>query len=853
MPLHNVNWTQQQEHVALRYLPRQRSKRGRWRWLVGMMLVQAVATVGALLLMDRSPTISQATRDLYEWIRGAGVDWLEQGLFDAMIVAVAALVAVAVIALPVARYLAGRWTRGLGELHVAIQALARDDKLKPVAVRGVGEIDYLLVAFNEMAGRLLASRRELVKANDRLERRVADRTAQLERATELAQQASEAKSKFLATMSHELRTPLNGVNGSLSLLQDQPLDKKQAQIVRMGRLAGDALLNLINDILDFSAIEAGQLELADQPFELVKTLEQAVTIVSPMANQRRIDVTHRVDPDVADVYRGDPARLRQVLINLVNNAIKFTDAGYVDIHVSVDAQDPRRLCFAVQDTGIGMSQEGLAKLFNAFSQAGNDQSHERGGTGLGLMICKQLTGLMGGGIEVESEPGHGSTFRFTIAAEPVEQDAVPPPQAPVGQRLLLIETCQAVVRMVRGVLEPKGCRVEAVDHADAAARAITECGDQPYDLVLIGRDEHHASPDDVLQALRTNLSQRHRPRFVMLLTPEEELTFDATNVVTLHRPLITTELTRLLDDPAAGPAVDLVADKQPDDMFRGKRILVAEDNAINQFVITNTLESFGVTPDIVDNGEAAVEAVSARRYDLVLMDNLMPRMDGFTAARHIRELEAAGQIPGRVVIVALTANVASDDHDAYREAGMDACLAKPFDIARLREVMLEKIPDTPAAESDQEKPPQPPAPPAAGLIDLSHMRVMCNNNTDRLEALLGMTDEHFRKFKDELAAITPGSDPDTVRRLGHTIAGSAFQLNARPLAMAARALENAQLSDAEAAASRVVDLIDVCLEELKPLRAPGGVMGTLTDSARASGPAGPGTNSTDAPPDPPAS
>jgi len=813
-----INWATKRHHVGLNVLPRQRLRRVVWRWYLLLIAVQAVLMIACYAAMMRSarlPDIAAAAR------RIAIVDAHWEAVQPVLLVAATALAAAALTAatcLPVMHRTFGRWTGGLHRLHEAIRGLGHGAKPQPLPIGGADEIDYLLVSFNDMAAKLTANRQELIEANEHLEQRVGERTAMLARATHVAEKASEAKGQFLATMSHEIRTPLNGVIGALTLLDRMPMDARQSQIVRHGRLAADTLLHLINNILDFSAIESGQCELNDKPFELQQVIDEAFTILAPLAGRKRVDAVCRLASNVPAICRGDAGRLRQVLVNLLTNAVKFTDTGHVELGVTLDEEQPRRLRFDVRDTGIGIPKATIDRLFTRFSQAGNDPAHTRGGTGLGLAICRQIVALMHGEIGVESTEGRGSTFWFTAdladdTAQPSEPREADPPR-----RALVLDSSAPVASAIKALLETRLCAATTVTNAGQFDDVLTHCREGDYDLIVLGEGAttHTMNRAISLGLTDTRLAWLTWPDAAAAATPPDRVTV-------LHRPVRTGELLGAMrgSDAAAATEVNL-----PPPLRADIRVLLVEDNAINQFIGRELLESLGVTVDLAGDGEQAIAAIQSARYDLVLMDYFMPGMDGFTTTRRVRELEAAGVLPDRTPIVALTANVMRTDRDACCAAGMDGYLAKPIVPALLREAIVEHVEhaegQTGAGHTPHSTAPQSINTRDSEPINLDTLLALCRNDHDKLRLLLDTVEARFRDFKTQLSAIREQESDAEVQRLAHAIAGSALQCDAPALASAARDLEQTLGDRRTSAAQEVVRRLDQCLTQLERLPQPVG-------------------------------
>jgi len=739
------------------------------------------------------------------------------------------------------RWFRSRLMSDVDKFSAAVERVALGSYAVGIGELGLQELETLKLGFEDMVRNLKVAHHEL-EANVK---ELRESETRVRKQREVAEAATRTKSEFLANMSHEIRTPLNAVIGLSELALMGEVPERQAGYLRKIRNAGKVLLSVINDILDFSKIEAGKLEMEYVPFDVRDVFDGVADMFSPLVAEKGLELIISLPPDLPLRLVGDGLRLGQVLINLVSNAVKFTETGEVVVDVALDGMEDEhiRLRIEVRDTGIGIPEEKIEALFQSFTQADTSTTRQYGGTGLGLAICGRLVQMMDGSIEVRSTPGVGSTFSFTVrlGIGTLTELGAETAASPVGgRRVLVVEDNRTMrdhlIELMRSFsLVPQAAENGAVALEELRRAAPTE----PYDLVVMDWRMPVLDGIETAHAIRNDATLQGTPVIMLTAYGNDEVWQRATNAgirSLLLKPVKQSQLYNCILEAFGISSVEASASSRgslegTDAMnhCRGTRILLVEDNPINQQVAQETLEIADVLVEVAKNGEEAFLALERGRFDAVLMDVQMPVLDGYGATRairagalHLKSLETSVTLPfvkRRIPIIAMTAHALKGDRERCLEAGMDDYLTKPLDAERLFMVLAQWVDPSPAPAVSTRDVVEPLAgavtlPDAMPGLDLRRALSRVGGKVPFLIKLLTEFRRDNADMVDALRGTLREGDRRTANRAAHTLKGMALVFEASRLAQTSAALEAALEGDPSDGEASLVDAVDDALAEV---------------------------------------
>ncbi len=760
-----------------------------------------------------------------------------QELYSRLHAYYAVVAGIVVITVLVVVVLAGRlqrlFTEPLQELMHSIDKVRREKNYEVrVAKKSNDEFGCLIDGFNEMIKDIYQRESELQKYSSGLEKMVEKRTREISRANEelaqlvndlenakkAAEQGSRAKSEFLATMSHEIRTPMNGILGMTELLRGSGLNNRQLRFIQTIQRAADSLVAIINDILDFSKIEAGKFELEIRVFNLRELLEDAVEMMAEWAHLKGLELILAIPEELPDVLEGDSIRLRQIIVNLLGNAVKFTEIGEVLLKVEEVCREEGAigLRFSVQDTGIGVSEEIKEQIFHPFSQADSSRTRKYGGTGLGLSISRKLVNLMGGEIQVNSEPDKGTTFWFVLTfklnlkqKETIERSTI---KNLVGKRVLVVDDNVVNRTILKNQVLSWGMAGDTAENGSQALEKLRVAAEtsRPYDVALIDWQMPEMNGIELARCIRRDFDKKKISLVMLSSAPFDEEATRANEAgvdLYLSKPvrqsLLYSSLASLGKKKDAKEDYNNMEQDNQVGTYRNDsrdvqvRVLLVEDNQVNQDVAREMLRYMNCRIEIAENGLKALDAFKEGEFDLILMDCHMPQMDGFTAAEEIRKLEEERGTTKRVPIIALTGDVQKGIKDLCHSSGMDDFLSKPFYINELQSMLVRwlgprisaqtVVPDVSERVSEKNEG-------AASLLDqkrLDMIRAMQHDNSPSvLDKIIVMYNESSPELMRCIHDAVDKGNADSLREAAHNLKSSSANLGATDFAALCRELEN---------------------------------------------------------------
>jgi signal transduction histidine kinase/CheY-like chemotaxis protein len=690
---------------------------------------------------------------------------------------------------------------------------------------GPDEVGSLIVSFNEMLHQIHSRNQRLADHSRKLQELVVERTKSFERAASEAERASRAKGDFLARMSHEIRTPMNGVVGMAELLENTRLEQQQHRMLQTMRSSADSLLSIINDILDFSRIEAGQLQVLDTDFSVLELIEEVCELLAPRAHERSLELICDIDGSVPETCSGDPIRVRQIVTNLLGNAVKYTEKGRIILRASAISKPGGKteLKVVVEDTGIGIAEHQLVTIFDAFTQGDSFESRKHGGTGLGLAITKQLITILGGDIGVSSTLGVGSTFWVTIplTAGTGERGAQPKWDAGVKSVLVAVED-EAAAKSLERQLEAGGAQVWTAQTGHRAFERLTLSN---FGLVLVDEVLPDMTGYDFVDRLRASPASAGIP--VLMLTTSKPAAEKARAAAQnssqpdarIERPARRETLHKgIADALGRGREAAGGSGATADGKSLAIRVLLVEDSPVNREVAVGMLESLGCTVETAGDGSIGAEQAMSWSFDAILMDCQMPLMDGFEATRRIRAAEvAAGRKP--MPIIALTANALQGDRERCLDSGMSDFISKPFTMKKLHDALSDATSGLPRREPGAASPEAASlaAPPestaetlaivedtALPVVDPAHIKELRSLGRPHLiHQAVTMFQKQALENLDQLEAACRERDVESIERAAHSLKSSSLSVGGRRFAAAASECEQAARRGAVDTAGRL--------------------------------------------------